>query len=252
MSVPRTVAEVLAEHVTLEVEGIDRLYLNVYQPKLQTVQGVVNFFHYHRKQPVASSALMRPISQAFITALERFAEDNGVPLFTFAKNDRKEDVAAKYRARFGDGEAVLFIGKAQEKVTAFRTETRLNPKTGKKYPWIVKSTAMVNQFYLYAVDEDFGPFFLKFSSYFPFNAKLCLNGHEYAKRQLAKKGIAFEALDNGLLSCDQPQRLQSICDGLDAAKIEAFLRKWLAKLPHPYTAGDRAAEIGRASCRERV
>ena len=67
---------------------------------------------------------------------------------------------------------------------------------------------MVNHVYFYCIDEDFGPFFLKFSSYFPFNAKLCLNGHEYAKRQLAKKGIAFEALDNGLLSCDQPQRLQ--------------------------------------------
>jgi hypothetical protein len=51
------------------------------------------------------------------------------------------------------------------------------------------------------VDRDFGPFFLKFCSYFPFNAKLCLNGHEYAKQQLARKGIAFEALDNGILSC---------------------------------------------------
>jgi hypothetical protein len=241
MCVPRTVAEILSEHVTLEVEGIDRMYLNVYQPKLQIVQGIVNFFHYHRKQPVASSALMRPISHAFVIALERFAEDNHIPLFTFAKNDRKEDVAAKYRANFSDREGVLFIGKAQEKATAFRTEMRLNPKTGKKYPWIVKSTAMVNQFYIYAIDEDFGPFFLKVSSYFPFNAKLCLNGHEYAKRQLAKKGIAFEALDNGVLSCDQPQQLQSICDSLDATKIEAFLRKWLAKLPHPYTAQDRAA-----------
>jgi hypothetical protein len=37
-------------------------------------------------------------------------------------------------------------------------------------------------------------------SYFPFNAKLCLNGHEYTKRQLAKRRIAFEALDNGVLS----------------------------------------------------
>jgi hypothetical protein len=59
---------------------------------------------------------------------------------------------------------------------------------------------MVNHYYIYAVDRDFGPFFLKFCTYFPFNAKLCLNGHEYAKRQLARRGIAFEALDNGILS----------------------------------------------------
>jgi hypothetical protein len=35
--------------------------------------------------------------------------------------------------------------------------------------------------------------------------------------------------------------LQQICDGLSAAKINALLRKWLAKLPHPYTPADRKA-----------
>ena len=85
---------------------------------------------------------------------------------------------------------------------------------------------MVNHYYIYAVDRNFGPFFLKFCSYFPFNAKLCLNGHEYAKRQLAQEGIAFEALDNGVLRCAAPARLQKICDGLSAEKIDGFLRKW--------------------------
>ena len=136
---------------------------------------------------------------------------------------------------------MLFIGKAQEKVPVFRTEKRTNPDTGKKYPWIVKSTAMVNQFYFYCVDDDFGPFFLKFSTYFPYNAKLCLNGHEYVKRQLAKEGIAFEALDNGVLTCANPKRLQQLCDGLSAAKIDKLLRKWLARLPHPFSAADREA-----------
>ena len=57
---------------------------------------------------------------------------------------------------------------------------------------------MVNHYYIDAVDEDFGPFFLKFCSYFPSNAKLCLNGHEYAKPQLERQGIAYQALDNSL------------------------------------------------------
>jgi hypothetical protein len=241
MSVPRTVAEVIREHVTLEVEGIDRMYLNVYQPKLQHDRGVITFFRYHRQQPVVSSALMEPISTAFITKIETFAHENHIPLFSFDKGQRKDDVAAAYLASFPGREGVLFIGKAQEKVPVFRTEKRTNPDTGKKYPWIVKSTAMVNQFYFYCVDEDFGPFFLKFSSYFPYNAKLCLNGHEYVKRQLAKEGIAFEALDNGVLTCANPKRLQQLCDGLSAAKIDKLLRKWLARLPHPFSAADRAA-----------
>ena len=119
-------------------------------------------------------------------------------------------MAAEYRKKFTAQEGVLFIGKAQEKTPVFRTERRRNEKTGATYPWLVRSTAMVNHFYIYCMDRDFGPFFLKFCTYFPYNAKLCLNGHEYAKQQLAKRGIGYEALDNGVLSCDDPKRLQAI------------------------------------------
>jgi hypothetical protein len=241
MSVPRTVAEVIRSHVTLEVEGIDRMYLNVYQPKLQRELGVVAFFRYHRGDTFASSALMQPMSTAFLQGIAAFVQQHGIPLLSFAKGQRKDDVAADYRARFPDQEGIYLVGKAQEKTPVFRTEKRTNPETGKKYPWIVRSTAMVNHYYFYGVDAEFGPFFLKFCSYFPYNAKLCLNGHEYAKRQLAKEGIAFEALDNGILSCADPQRLQEICAGLSAEKIDTLLRKWLARLPHPFTAEDRTA-----------
>jgi len=241
MSVPRTVADVIRDHVTLEVEGIDRMYLNVYVPKLQRDLGVVGFLRYHRGHLFASSALLAPISDAFITAIESFTHEHALPVLTFAKKQRKDDVAAEHLARFDQPEGVLFVGKAQEKTPVFRTEKRKNPKTGQCYPWIVRSTAMVNHYYFYCVDEDFGPFFLKFCSYFPYNAKLCLNGHEYLKRQLAKEGIGFEALDNGILSCDDPQRLQEIADGLGATQIDALLRKWLARLPHPFTATDRRA-----------
>src|SRR5205823_12851256 len=78
-------------------------------------------------------------------------------------------------------------------------------------------------------------------SYFPYNAKLCLNGHEYLKRRLDQEGLVYEALDNGLFSCADPARAQAIADGLDAARIDALLRKWLACLPHPFTPQDRAA-----------
>lgn len=240
MSVPRSVADVLRNHVTLEVEGIDRMYLNVYQPKLQTEKQAACFFRYHRGQPVASSSLMGEMTNAFLQQVDAFIKQHGIPVVQFRKGQRKDDVAAEYRAKFTESEGVLFLGKAQEKVPIFRTEKRTGAD-GKKYPWIVKSATPVNQFYFYSVDDDFGPFFLKFCSYFPYNAKLCINGHEYVKRQLTKEGIPFEPLDNGILSCAHPKRLQEICDGLSAAKIDALLRKWLAKLPHPYTPADRKA-----------
>ena len=63
---------------------------------------------------------------------------------------------------------------------------------------------------MYGIDRDFGPFFLKFCTYFPYTAKLCLNGHEYAKRQLDNRGIGYAALDNGIPSCADPRRVQTI------------------------------------------
>jgi hypothetical protein len=152
-------------------------------------------------------------------------------------------VAKEHLARFsaaGREEGVLFVGKAQEKAAVYRTEKRRTPD-GRSYPWLVRSTALVNQYYFYAVDRDFGPFFLKLCSYFPYTGKLCVNGHEYLKRQLAHEQIAFEALDNGLLTCADPARAQAICDALGAEQIDALLRKWLARLPHPFTPEDRQA-----------
>lgn len=241
MSVARSVAEVLSEHVTLEIEGVDRMYVNGYIPKLQYELGVVGFFRKHLGYTFASSALMDPITKRFIAAIEAFVRDRSIDLIMFKKGQRKDTIAAGYRARFAPAEGVMFVGKAQEKATVFRTEKRKHPETGRPYPWIVRSTALVNQYYFYCIDRDFGPFFLKFCSYFPYTAKLCINGHEYLKRQLAQEGIPFEALDNGLLSCADPERAQAICDGLSAVHIDALFRKWLQILPHPFTAEDRRA-----------
>src|SRR3954462_5070280 len=205
MSVSRSVAEVLADHVTLEVEGIDRMYLNVYIPGLQREQGVACFFRFHRGHQFASSALMDPISKTFVAALEAFARQEKIPVITFRKGQRKDDVAAEQRRKFQKPEGVVFIGKAQEKTPVFRTERRRSETTGGTYPWLVRSTAMVNHFYIYCVDRDFGPFFLKFSTYFPYNAKLCLNGHEYAKQQLAHKGIRVRGSRQWSSVLRQPQ-----------------------------------------------
>lgn len=241
MTLPRSVAEILREHVTLELECIDRMYLNVYVPALQFENGVAAFFKFHRGYPVASSALMDPISKAFVAGIDAFAKRQDVPVVAFRKGERKDDIAAEHLKRFAKPEGVLFIGRAQEKTPVFRTEKRRNAQTGKRYPWLVRSTAMVNHFYFYCVDEDFGPFFLKFATYFPYSAKLCINGNEYLKRQLSKEGIAHEPLDNGVRSCADPKRAQAICDKLSAQKIDALLRKWLGCLPHPFTPRDRAA-----------
>jgi hypothetical protein len=241
MKLPHSVCEVLREHVVLESECIDRMYLNVYVPQLQRIGGVVWYLRGHLGQRFASTAGVAPKTDGFVANIERFVAEQGVEMVSFAKHQRKDDITQQYLQQFDADEGVLYVGRAQEKARVVRTERRRSATTGATYPWVVDGSAMVNHFYFYCVDEDFGPFFLKFCSYFPYNAKLCINGNEYAKCQLRKRGIAFEALDNGVLSCADPKALQRICDGLDDKKIDRLLRKWLARLPHPFDRRDRMA-----------
>jgi len=238
--VRKNVAEILTNHVTFELESIDRMYLNAYVPSLQTGGGFVYFVKSQLGARVPSTMMVAPMSEQFVAAIERFVATEGIDLVTFAKGQRKDDVAHEYLARFKGEEGVLFVGKAQEKANVFRTEKRRDAQ-GKTYPWIIRSTAMPNHYYVYILDRDFGPLFIKFCSYFPYPAKLCLNGHEWLKRQLTQRGIAFEPLDNGLRSSDEPTRVQQIADDLDDAKIDAVFRKWLGRLPHPFAAAHRDA-----------
>jgi hypothetical protein len=67
MTIARSAADVLSGHVTLEVECVDRMYLNLYVPKLQYESGVVGFLREHRGATFASSALMGPMTRQFLS-----------------------------------------------------------------------------------------------------------------------------------------------------------------------------------------
>jgi hypothetical protein len=240
MNISRSVAELQREHVVCELECIDRMYLNAYIPRLTSENGIAWFFRGHLGHRFASTKEASPMTARFVAAIGQFQMGHDLDLVHFQKGQRKDDVFKSRLKKFRKTEGVVFIGVAQEKARVPRT-IRKQFKGGATIPWIDYTTALVNFYYFYCVDEDFGPFFIKFCSYFPYTAKLCLNGHEYLKCQLRQKGIAFEALDNGLLSCADLAAARRICDGLSAEKIETFFRKWLRKLPHPFKPKDRAA-----------
>src|ERR1700693_646332 len=114
-------SEVIHQHVTLEVEAIDRMHLNVYPPKLQLERHVFHFLREQRGQGALSSRCFAAMTQAFVASIEAYAEQNEVPLISFGRKQRKEEVAAQYRSQHSSGEGIIFIGKAQEKARTFRT-----------------------------------------------------------------------------------------------------------------------------------
>jgi len=184
------------------------------------------------------------MSQGFVPRREDEARERQLPVGLFdrqARGVKQDAIAQAYLARQNAREGVMFVGKAPEQTPGCRTERRRSPDGPSTDPWIVRSTALVNHCDWYLFDEAFGPLFLKFGTYFPYNAKVGLNGHEWLKRPLAKEGLGYQALDKGVLRCRNPKRAQERADSCSAAKIDALIRKGLARLPHPFTREDRRA-----------
>jgi len=231
-----TVTRLLQDHVTLTCECIDRMYLNGYVPTLQTPGQLARFYSDHRGQPIVSPALCGQHTTTFVQAVETFAAQHHIPMVHFPKRARKEEIARKYFARYHRPEGVVLIGVAQERMRGFRA-TKV---ASGQFHW-TRQSICVKHYYFYLLDRDFGPAFIKLGTYLPFPIRVWLNGHEWVKRQLAQTGIPYQALDNGILSVADPQRCQALCDRLSAEHVDAFFRKWLRRLPHPFTAADRAA-----------
>ena len=80
-------------------------------------------------------------------------------------------------------------------------------RTGIRTSSTAASRSSPNHYYFYIRDPDWGPSFIKTIAYAPFSIWIYLNGHEWAKQQAARQGIAFSALDNGFAACEDPASL---------------------------------------------
>lgn len=230
---------ILKEHVTFQCECIDRMYLNAYLPTLQLPGQLVTFLTQRRPHGAPLGVLLSRITGDFVASVERFAREQNIPVIHFnkkQKKQRKEKVARPYfeRARH---EGVVLIGIAQEKATAFKT---YRPKRARGTPHvdISRGSVNVNHYYFYILDEHFGPCFIKFCSYAPYTIRVWLNGHQWVKRQLAKRGIPFTAQDNCLLSSSDPALVQQICDQLSDSDVRNFFQRWMSILPQPLSRED--------------
>jgi len=235
------VNDLIADHVALEVECLDRIYLNGYVPNLQVAGQVVRFLCDHLGNPIPSPALFDRIGQRFRRSVDRFALNNDIPVVRFNKGDRKADVMRPYlrAAERAGGPAVAAIGVAQEFQSVFSATDR-NRGAGRPSFGFFKADRRVSVYYFYIWDREFGPGFIKICTYFPYPIKVWLNGHAWAARQCAQRGIDYELLeDNGFKSCADPERLQRICDQLGPNQILGWFERWMAILPTPLSHDDR-------------
>ena len=236
-----TSTSLLRDHVTLRVRSVDRIFLAGYVPRLGCDGQLVWFLLDRVSGNIPSPASLGRIGRAYVDAVERFALDHEIPVVRFAKGACKEDVARPYRwSAQRDGRCgVALIGVAQAKAYAWRG---WRAGGNDKHPHFEfgRQGVFVNHYYLYIWDREWGPSYIKTNAYAPYPVWVYLNGHEWAKRQAARAGIEFRALDNGFAACADASALAAICGSLGHADVEAFFVRWMNVLPSPFTAPERA------------
>ena len=235
-----TISSLLADHVTLQVRSVDRLFFQGYVPRLQTQFQVIRFL-LDRGFPIPSPVVLGRIGGEYVKAVDGFIAEHEIPRVRFEKGDVKEQIAREYfTAAERDGRfGVVMVGVAQERTSAWRGWRDGGPDGHPHFEYR-RQSIFPNNYYWYIRDPDWGPAFLKTTAYAPYSVWLYLNGNEWAKRQAAQRGIAFTSLDNGFASCEDPVALAEICSSLHAQHVQLFFDRWQAALPSPLTAEDRA------------
>lgn len=231
----------LDEHVTLRYECLDRIFLNGYVPRLQTPEGLARFLAGQPGEEIPRYAILGERTARFMREVERLADSEAIPLVRFERGQRKEATAQPYldAAAAAGREGVVLIGLAQERASVFRAPLKRDRQPGRYAAG--RASAYINHIYFYVWDAEFGGGFIKVCTYAPWSVRVWCNGHAWTKRQLEGRHIGYQPLDNGIAAVDHGRALQDICDSLTAADIERFVRRWLSRLPSPFTPADAAA-----------
>jgi hypothetical protein len=231
---------------------VDRILLAGYVPALQSEGLMVRFLNQHVGGTIPSPVILGKIGESYVEEVHAFAKRAGIETVRFTKDMVKEDVARSHmhKAEREGRTGVVMLGVAQEKAYAWRG-WRDGGHDAHPHFTFGRQAIFVNHFYWYILDPEWGPSFVKANAYAPYPVSIYLNGHEWAKRQAAREGIAFTPLDNGFASCQDPEALAAICNGLSEQDIFRFCDRWMRDvLPSPFTPAERARYSYRYSVRQ--
>jgi len=240
-----TVARLLDEHVSFRCTSVDRIGIRGYVPGLQYEGGVVKFL-LCRGNTIPSPAVLNRNHERLVAELDAVVTTSGVPLVRFKHGECKEDIARPFQdAAIAAGHSgLVLVGKAQERTSSWRgfvDDSHAAHRPGHPHFAWRRQSSVPDHWYLYFADAEWGPAFIKLCSYAPHPLWCCANGHEWAKRQLAKAGVGFTALDNGLGTVEDPAAAHRICARLGAGHVRDLLRRMMAVMPDPLTIDDRRA-----------
>src|SRR5512143_3203129 len=218
--------------IRFDYSCFDRILLNGVIQVLQNPACVVGSLTEKRQAARVTPAFFRAISTDYHHFVQAFAAKRQVEIVQPPKDVRREEWVEPFYQQLQGQSGIAVILKSRE-----------NARVAVSFPregnHVELRNRFVQQYYFYLQDRDFGRMFVRICPYFPFSARVCLNGHEWLACRLRAEGIAFEQCANAFRTCDDPARLQELSDRFSAAHIEACAHRWLAQLVPFFTDRER-------------
>jgi hypothetical protein len=221
------------QSICFQYACFDRMLLNAVVQPMQQPAMIVGFLDKCKHVPSVTKAYFRGVSDDYHRFVERLAASQRVPIVEPPKGVRREDWVEPFYQRFGSRFGIVVILKSRE-----------NARVAVSYPTasggnrIEVCTRFVWQYYFYCRDQDWGRMFLRICPYFPFNARVCVNQHEWLARRLQQEGICFRKAANAFVQCSDPERLQQLADSLMPSDLEVPIQGWLRELVPFYASSD--------------
>jgi hypothetical protein len=217
-----------AGSIRFSYRSFDRIFLNAFIQPLQTPASIVWFLKEHRNAARLTKDYFRQISVDYHDFVQSLAKQMWVDIVQ-PPQVRREDWVEPYYHRLGEHPGVAVILRTRENARIAVSESTRGA------PHIELKNRFVWQYYFYVNDAKFGRMFLRICPYFPFNARVCLNGHGWLAYCMRERGIRFRQCKNALLTCSDPDTLQRCSDLLCAAHMEATSHYWFNTLLHYFT-----------------
>jgi hypothetical protein len=234
----QTLAEVCGSAVAFTYRSIDRLLLNAYIPTLQTPGAVARFLRDVHGTPILSPVVFKRLTDRFVAAVERLAAEHRIPVLRPHGRVRPGAVAqpALQRAARANRWGVVAIVVHQESARVF---TSYHAGGRASHFRVKEDRRLVNHYYFYLRDREYGDGFVRISSYLPFQTRIWLNGHGYLAAELRRRQIAVQTMDNCVVEVADPAALAQAAQRVDARLVEQIARRWLAWVPDPLTPAER-------------
>ena len=226
--------------VAFSYRSIDRLILTAYIPTLQTPGAMARFLREVCRKPILSGLVFKWLTDRFVTQVREFARTQRIPILRAQGRTRPGELAqgALRRAARANRHRVIAIVIHPESARVFRSYHAGGRPTNF---WVKEDRVMVNHYYFYLRDPEFGNGFVRISSYPPFQTRIWLNAHGYLAAQLRRRRIRFRTTDNCIVEVADPAALQRAADEVTPHLVEHIALRWLGQVPDPLTRDERAA-----------